>query len=235
MSVPAGAIPGCVCPLCQAISSMVPAPQVPAPQPTPGMAGFGEEGPEDFAAGTLTGYRWWTLPAPDFRRNPLTADEHWPRSLLSGQRANWQPGVNLAVCLAGPGAHEEKVPAKGCGCGIWFYKDLRKHSLGRPGELAVAGVVEGWGRSRTGSLGFRSAKAKILALCLEFEIQAYRGQPGWYDAFGSPPGQVDIPQADKDRIECWMAVVEDRLAQTYPGVRMYSVQKAMLARFPLRS
>ncbi len=85
------------------------------PLPTPGMAGFSELGDEDLAPGTITGYRSWMLPAPGFSLNPLTADDHWSRSPLSGQRANWEPGVNEAVCRAGH-PHEEPLPALVCGC-----------------------------------------------------------------------------------------------------------------------
>jgi hypothetical protein len=215
--------PGCTCQLCVPQGS-------PPPLPTPGIAGFSDE---VFAAGTVTGYRWWALPGPDFRRGPLTADEHWPRNLLQGQRDEWQPGVNEAVCLAGPGAHGEPVPAGECGCGLWAFKTLKYHSLGYGmGRVPVAGVIEGWGRTRTGSLGFRCATARILALCPQFKIQPYREQAGWYDVFGDAH-TAEIPPEDTDRLEAWMAVIETRLEETYPDARIFTVQKAMLAAFPL--
>jgi hypothetical protein len=198
------------------------------------MAGFSEDGPGNFAAGTLTGYRWWSMPGPDFHLDPLTADEHWPRALLSGQRGEWQPGVNEAVCLQGH-PHAEPVPAGGCGDGFHAYKTLARHNLGADaGSLTVAGVIEGWGRSRTGSLGFRSSKARIVALCPQRRTRARRHQPGWYDVFDSGYAEA-FPPEDVPRIETWMAVIECRLEETYPDAKMFTEQKAMLAKFPLRS
>ena len=202
-----GTIPGCTC--------------APDPKPTPGMSGFSEAGEEDFAAGTVTGYRWWTLTAPDLTRNPLDAEQDWRPRLLRGQRAEWQPGVNEAACLAGlagPRAHEDPLPSAGCGCGFWAYWSLAQHNMARPGELLVAGVIEGWGRTRIGERGFRCATARILALCLPFTISA------------------PVPCTDRaalDWAQAWMAVIEDRLAETYPGVTVFSDQAAMLAKFPL--
>ncbi len=479
--------------------SSVSGPFVAAHSPTPGMDGFGERGEEDFAAGKITGYRWWRLPVPDSRRSPLDADVNWPPSLLSGQCAEWQPGVNEAVCQAGPGAHEEEIPAAVCGCvspetrvltadlrwvpagdlavgehlmafdehssgpsagrkyrdavvacvdrgplpcydlafedgstvrvssdhqwlcysgdkaarwvrtdelragdlrashvvkpydpweedlskeagylaagfdgegclsqhparfqnrvgfvqvsnpmlaemkrclkvlgfdynygvhvrgphehtrtdgsprsdthtltidrkpellrflgtvrplrlldrfqpdllgrvtmerrmrlvskkfageqevvklgtttgtyvaegylshncGYWGYWNPSHYNLGGSSgrTMAVSGVIEGWGRTRVGELGFRSAKARILALHLPFTIYAYMSSPGgWYDPFTLSIPHEELTLADADRLEAWMAAIETRLEETYPGVTVFTDAKAMLAKFPL--
>lgn len=226
-SFPPLPLPRCGCPLCRRSPGG-------GPVPTPGITGFSELGEENFAAGSVTGYRWWTLPAPDLKKSPLAAGENWPVSPLSGQRAPWEPGVNEAVCLAGPGAHEEKLPAFGCGCGYWAYFKQAKFGLGECcGVLPVSGVIEGWGRSRIGEYGFRCSSARILALAPGFRIGAGRTGSGWYSAFHPPPVQKLEP-AEQDWCEAWMAVIEDRLEETYPGVRLFADQAAMLARFPVR-
>ena len=240
-----GTIPGCTCPIPGCTCA-------PDPKPTPGMSGFSEAGEEDFAAGTVTGYRWWTLTAPDLTRNPLDAEQDWRPRLLRGQRAEWQPGVNEAACLAGlagPRAHEDPLPSAGCGCGFWAYWSLAQHNMARPGELLVAGVIEGWGRTRIGERGFRCATARILALCLPFTITPEITAPGPSTADilrrhlpasrvtgPGEPCSAPVPCTDRaalDWAQAWMAVIEDRLAETYPGVTVFSDQAAMLAKFPL--
>lgn len=222
-------VPGCLCPVC----SMIP---YGYNSPTPGITGFSELGEENFAPGSVTGYRKWALPAPDLSKYPLDADDHWPRSPLSGSRAPWNPGINEAVCLAGPGAHEEPLPSVRCGCGYWAYWKLSSHQLDASG-LPVAGVIEGWGRTRIGELGFRCAEAKILALAPSFSIRSaaayYPG--GWHDAFSAARPQ--LPPAEQawceDWCEAWMSVIECRLEELQPGARLFTDERKMLAAFPL--
>jgi hypothetical protein len=138
--------------------------------------GFSDTEPP-VVAGSVTGYRWWTLAAPDLAGNPLEADRYWDperAARLRGAWAAWQPGVNFAQCLAYQGAaagHDPALlPAKGCGCGFWAYWGLQQSSLTRPGTLPVFGVIKGFGRTRTGAHGFRVAKARILAVHLPLVI-----------------------------------------------------------------
>jgi hypothetical protein len=141
----------------------------------------------------VTLYRWWTLPLPDLSKDPLTADEHWSRVLLSGARETWQPGVNVARCLSGGYGHPygpDVVPSKHCSCGFWAYCKLQQQPLSGPeSALQVCGVIKGFGRMRPGSvmdaggktwLGARVEKARIVALHLPYTlapsaiVQAYR-------------------------------------------------------------
>jgi hypothetical protein len=163
-------------------------------------AGFDSE--PRFIAGSVTGYRWWTIAAPDVNGNPLDADADWDperTGLLRGAWAYWQPGVNTAVCLADPdGKHIHdpgQVPERSCGDGFWAYWGAQRHELGRTGTLPVFGVIKGWGKTLTGPHGFRCAKARILAVHLplvignkkhleaearrqhEAAIRHYRGRP----------------------------------------------------------
>ena len=134
----------------------------------------GFDGDTPVVAGSVTGYRWWTIPAPDLGLNPLDADEDWPRAPLHGAWAPWAPGVNHAVCLAspsGPPAHDPAlVPEISCGCGYWGYWGVQRHELGHARSLPVFGVIKGFGKTLTGPHGFRCAKARILAVHLPLII-----------------------------------------------------------------
>jgi hypothetical protein len=142
---------------------------------TPGVDGFSDELP--VVAGSVTGYRWWTIPAPDLDGSPAHADDEWDpgrEARLRGAWADWQPEVNHAVCLAnpnGPPPHDPGLlPALSCGCGYWAYWGAQRHELGRQGCLPVFGVIKAWGRTRVGPHGFRAAKARILAVHLPLTI-----------------------------------------------------------------
>lgn len=84
--------------------------------------GFDSGGPP-VVAGSVTGYRWWTIVAPDLDKSPAYADMEWPRMPLRGAWAAWDPGVNHAACLANANtgalrdAHDQaSVPERVCGC-----------------------------------------------------------------------------------------------------------------------
>lgn len=213
-----------------------PATSAPRPPGGGGMPGFAGSGTKDFefAAGSVIGYRWWQLDAPNLRLDPLTADRHWnPRPLIGAAGAMWMPGVNHAVCKY---VDEHKPPVevdaagRGCGCGFWAYWQPQEHDLGR-NSLPVLGVIEGTGRTLIGPRGFRSQKARIIALHLPFQIVPEVRRAGWYDAF-SEPEAVSVSEAELDRSAAWMAVIEDRLAQMYPDARIFSERKALIAAYP---
>jgi len=212
-----------------------------------GMPGFADESRDfDLAIGTVTGYRWWTLVGPDFSRDPLGADEHWPPALLIGATGKpWEEGVNEAHCNY-VDAHEPPVEVdeygNGCGCGFWAYWVPQSHSLDRnPYALPVVGVIEGSGRTLIGPKGFRSQQARIAALHLPFRLEPDRFVYSGYSSrslyFSSWPEQGrNITEAELavavDGAHAWMAVIETRLEQMYPGVQIFSELPAMLAAFP---
>jgi hypothetical protein len=136
------------------------------------MNGFEEAG---FAAGSVTGVRWWQLLDPG--RRP--GEPPGPDAVLHGARDVWVPGENRAVCGGVFGWQEEaahKAPVEDCGCGFWAYW---KQSAASPvgGKCQVLGVVEGYGTTLIGELGFRCEKARILALCCMFTIKI--PDPAW--------------------------------------------------------
>jgi hypothetical protein len=115
----------------------------------------------DLAVGTVTGLRWWDLSEDD---------------RLHGSRGPWDPGENIAVCLRygnwrnvpHQAAHE--APDEDCDCGFWGYWQ-RNAAPEVGGSHPVLGVVEGYGTTLIGDLGFRCAKARIVALHCEFTVK----------------------------------------------------------------
>jgi hypothetical protein len=120
---------------------------------------------EAFAAGSVTGYRWWRMTAPDFTRSPLDADRDWPQKGLCGQYDYWQPGVNHADCKSNARNHEPgTIPVLSCRCGYWAYWKPQQHDLSGSGEIAVFGVIKGWGKVLLGRKGFRAGTARLIAV-----------------------------------------------------------------------
>ena len=162
---------------------------------------FAEHDEETLALGSLTGIRYWSMSAP-FRD-----DTGQPMVQLRGARGRWLPGENTAVCLSagGFGQHqEEQVPTRGCGCGFWAYWAPDPYGgTSYVTDPSVTGMIRGWGRYRAGTKGFRCAKAKLLAVCV---------QPGF-------------------RSEQWRVAAEEALAATYQ-VPVYSSIETMLKAFP---
>ena len=102
---------------------------------TTGMNGFSENGEWDFAAGSVYGYRSWTLemsnPSPELDQSTFKLTGNWG--------GNWTSGTQQAECkysrnsdflnAAGlarsiPVLHENGdviIPDEKCGCGFWAY------------------------------------------------------------------------------------------------------------------
>lgn len=148
------------------------------------MNGFDEAG---FAAGSVTGVRWWHLTqGVSYAFDSRNPDQ--PATLM-GARGSWQPGENHADCqLLQKFTAGHKAPVEECGCGFWAYwtRSATSPVLGR---FPVLGVIEGYGTTLIGDLGFRCEKARIVALCCMFTIKvpdpAWRPEPaprGWNPA-----------------------------------------------------
>jgi hypothetical protein len=223
------------------------------------MPGFSGQGSRDFefAAGSVHGYRWWCLDVPELRRNPLTADDNWdsPGSkVLRGQHGgSWSAGENTARCAYFPDEHT--LIEESCGCGFWAYWAPPEIPHFRSNQLWLLGVVQGYGRTFTGTEGFRCQKARIVALHLasQFEVVTPYGDPWFYDwrAAFTQPGMHHPPAgrpvmsglsasrvSDEelseamDRMRSWQAVIEGRLERLYPGARIMAERRALLSLYP---
>jgi len=122
-------------------------------------------------AGTASGFRWWTMRAPQLHLDPGSAE--WEPGLLRGVKDFWQPGVNQARCQASAGSMHgyDEVPHDDCGCGFWAYWEIQQHDMGMASTLPVVGVVRASGQVIMGPRGFRAQKAEIAALVLPFRIE----------------------------------------------------------------
>lgn len=222
----------------------------PWPSRRPGLDGFDEA---EFVAGSVTGYRWWSLEAPDLALSPARADIMWRHGQLRGMQDYWQPGLNIAICKSDRTYRyhpDSTIPDENCGCGYWAYWTLQHHQVGSGGTLPVCGVIEGSGNVLIGTKGFRCSRARIVALHLPFSIQPQvpaslerqlraAGWDGRFIDYGRtvPPhltGKVteaDV-QAALVQAEAWMAVIGDRLARIYPDAEVFETKDAMLAKYP---
>jgi len=196
--------------------------------------GFDDAG--EFAAGSVYGARWWQLRQEDDRLR------------LLGMRDYWEPGENTARCLGEFMAHD--VPARRCGCGFWAYWEPQSAG-GDPsaGPAPVLGVIQGYGRTLIGPKGFRCAKARIVAICLGFQVmrrtalgacnpQRYRPPPGMfrrgpqgmetYHALTGAGGITDGWKPSADGTRAFQIMAEQEL-----GIPVYGSAAAMLAMHPL--
>jgi hypothetical protein len=129
-------------------------------------------------AGTASGYRWWTMRAPQLHLDPSEAGAGWEPGMLRGQKDFWQPGVNQARCMALGETHDPAlIPEDSCACGYWAYWEIQQHDLGMAGTLPVVGVVRASGQVIMGPRGFRAQKAEITALHLPFRIEPDLPEP----------------------------------------------------------
>ena len=198
----------------------------------PGAHGFGErEAWEEppLALGHVTGVRMFDFGgmAPGRTRAALTYYGSEQLGELTGNYGGaWADGENAATCQRGG----HRVPADGCGCGFWAYWTAEDaHRVWRPTRPVLA-VVEGYGPTRIGDIGFRCAVARIVAVAVVFDFYGPGGEPamsqdGWHEAFGH-----DWRIAGTN--DHLLALCEDVLERRYPSVRVYSTTSAMLARHP---
>jgi hypothetical protein len=250
---------GCTCPACvKTVSTLAPPAAPHAPRGSgSGMTGFAGAGERDFgfAVGSVTGLRQWTLDKPDFRGNPLRGEQDWrPDQLVGMTGYTWPPGVVEAVCNNG---HRHVPPVEVLdngtrdGCGFWAYWDAAGLAANRssPGRgLPVLGVIEGFGRVLLGEKGFRSQKARIVALAPAFTIQAevsppMPGTPDWntwtdYPSPGTGPlpaatasqaAYEDVQRQAQQHADAWMAVIQARLGEMYPGAAVFATAAGLLA------
>ncbi len=121
----------------------------------------------DIQVGEVSGFRLFRA-APDGRLESYAVHHAW------------SPGTNTAACGGRKKGHGP-VPALGCRCGFWMYRDLARcasmfrHELmgnDKPGRFGsfeprhrgVLARCDGWGRVLEGDDGWRVEKARINCL-----------------------------------------------------------------------
>lgn len=107
------------------------------------------EGTFPLAAGVIRGLRAWNLSAG--RLYGVLGDYQW------------SAGENEASCPYRVRHRRHPIACRDCSCGFYAYTDPR---LSQPWtySLDIVGVIEGYGLTQIGTLGFRCAKARIIAL-----------------------------------------------------------------------
>jgi hypothetical protein len=183
------------------------------------MPGFGGLKPE-FAAGSVTGTRWWDL-ATTGNRVQLNG------AAYNSTRRRWLPGENVAQCMF-PGLHASRgctVPCEcGCGCGFWAYWLMDATDYGLSFPRPVLGVIEGYGTTTIGERGFRCARARITGLHLPLVTSRIPlAGPG-----GRMPGRREITDT---RHLARMSLLRLLLGKTY-GVPVYTSPEALFAAHP---
>jgi hypothetical protein len=97
---------------------------------TTGMKGFSEDGDWDFAAGSVYGFRSWTMevsnPGPELSEVSFRVTGHWgghwssavqEASCRYAMTQNWIENPDARLC----NSPHESVPSENCGCGFWAY------------------------------------------------------------------------------------------------------------------
>ena len=186
----------------------------------PGFTGYGDTA---FAAGSVTGIRWWTV----------DLEQEAPR-LRGAYRGFWVPGENTASCSHDPRPGCQ-VPCSGgcrrrCGCGFWARWLLQ----GRYDHSAsVVGVVEGYGMTVIGDGGFRSAKARIRGIHLP-RTGERRRPLRWTPPYAEPDVWTDLRtgalRAGPAEL-AFSALLELVIGEIY-GVPVYPDLEALLASHP---
>lgn len=89
-------------------------------------------------------------------------------------RGAWVKGENIAICAMKGSSHEAPDASCHCGFNVWHsIQDLRHSGY----HYDVAAVVEGWGKARLHTDGWRSNKARIVAL-IDEECSIYATSHG---------------------------------------------------------
>lgn len=109
----------------------------------PPQSDFSGKDVADFAIGSMTAARFWTL------------DDHG--RMIGHYGRVWKPGVNVASCPLGcPGI------ANNCTCGFYGYHDAA--GIETYDHTFMTGVIEAFGTVVVGDKGLRCSKAKIIGL-----------------------------------------------------------------------
>jgi hypothetical protein len=93
----------------------------------------------------------------------------------------WTLPVKVAQCKrAGSGLPVGHAPSTECSCGIYAYFGVSGMVPTFKGDLFVfSGVIEGTGKTVIGPLGFKSQRARVLALSLHSKTN-----PDWWSTAG---------------------------------------------------
>lgn len=110
----------------------------------------------EFTMGTAVGVRSWNVDRLGRLESP-------------SYKTVWAPGEMTAQCAVGPfdwvtlTRRPTQHQQSSCSCGFYaYYEGFNEYA--KPER--VTGIIEGYGETQIGTRGFKSAKARIVALCV---------------------------------------------------------------------
>lgn len=209
---------------------------------------FGNHGPTDFAAGSVFGARWWywwqSFMDPPHLRGVMAP---WSRGVneavcLREGTVKWN-GLQIPVGAFSSGrpdvlralfagiARPDSVPPhtppyEDCACGFYaFWNPDGQIDNAIPDSVdtvRVFGVVEGFGVTLEGDLGFKSQKARIVAAYVEPTTAFGQEYDDGWSTFDDLPPFMRRPRPD---------VVAAGIATAYQ-VPVYTSREELLVRHP---
>lgn len=143
----------------------------------------------------VVGFRCW-LVYPQHDKSPF-------RLLpLNPPYGEWNPGVNVARCLAS--AQHPNPASPDCGCGFWIkdsFKGARNYFEGA-GPYALIGVAMGWGRTQVHQDGWRCQFASPILFAYN-PATILGGGRTIQPAFKQLAMRFDLPLVEMDAVEPW--------------------------------
>lgn len=124
--------------------------------------------------------------------------------------------VNQALKRFGVRVHTFQAE---CACGFYAYFAGNVNEYWSPGFAQVAGIIEGTGETVVGTNGFRSSKARIVAMS---PMEGFVGVDHWWGLDGYNP----VPSHQKDYN---VLPTVELLREKYPDVDVYSDTESMYA------
>lgn len=147
----------------------------------------------DQPQGEFSGTPWAVGSMVGLRHFRLMADG----SLVGMAGYAWAPGTNTALCdrrlaqATGTVPADHVVAHRDCSCGFWAYTSPRW--LGRHDHGAgMLGIVEGFGHVTYGSKGFRSSKARLIAVVAPAPATDAAERTQWLVDQGKPAPSAEL-------------------------------------------
>lgn len=174
------------------------------------MYDYGGKGEADLVVGTIRGVRAW-----DYAGGRLVAP--FKRRLSPP----WKNGENVSECLPIPFLMDLYRDLKwgggtdhifDCVCGFYAcYDEQDFEHRERVRLYGIEGVIEGYGKTTVGTLGFRCEKAKIVAL-----TPVRYGWMGWFAG-----------------VHKFILFAHWRLKRNYPDAEVFRSRKKMYRKYPV--
>lgn len=129
----------------------------------------------------------------------------------------WEEGWNFATCTK---SVSHIAPEPGCTCGFYAYFTANPGRVLMSNHFSAIGVIEGYGQTTVGPLGFRTQRAKILSI---WPIRA--SYAAWPPVRKSAGQCIITPLPGSDP-------TVGHIRAEYPDVAIFDDFSTMIAEFP---